>query len=89
MLVNVYSYYWIVKVCLAVVCMEGGSSQIQSHMLDIWTLIMYIKNTHTHTYTHRHTHTHTSAVIIYSYIATCVYLNRSIANTLDYAHIIR
>ena len=33
MLVNVYSYRVMEKVCLAVVCVEGGLSQIQSQIL--------------------------------------------------------
>ena len=35
LLVNVYSYYLMVQVCLAVVCVEGGFSQIQSHLVIV------------------------------------------------------
>ena len=32
LLVNVYSYCLMVKVCLAVMCVEANVSQIQSHL---------------------------------------------------------
>ena len=36
LLVNVYSYRLMVKVCFAVVCVEAGFSQIRSHVNNLW-----------------------------------------------------